>query len=106
MAAGEERQFADDLSDSGAARESDQSFAGQSTDQVRVCDGRLHRQQRQKHLRETDMGVWGLSFSHQVYTVAQKAHVADEADVFKSAFLSASCTFSREILQKPTTALQ
>lgn len=42
VAPGEERQLADDLSDGGAARESDQSFAGESADQVGVRDGHLH----------------------------------------------------------------
>lgn len=45
VAAGEERQFADDLSDGGAARESHQRLAGQSADQVGIRDGHLHRQQ-------------------------------------------------------------
>lgn len=65
MAAGEERQFADDLSDGRAARESNQSLAGQSADQVCISDGHLHRQQRQKHLEEADMGVWDGN-SHSV----------------------------------------
>lgn len=42
VATGEERQLADYLSDGGAAGESDQGLAGQSADQIGICDGHLH----------------------------------------------------------------
>lgn len=54
MCAGEQWQFTDDLSDRRGTRESNHSLACQSAYQVCIRYGRLHRQQRQKHLGETE----------------------------------------------------
>lgn len=47
----EQRQLADDLSDGAGAGQANQSLTRQSSDLIRICNGHLHRQQRQQHLR-------------------------------------------------------
>lgn len=67
MVAGEQRQFADDLSDGRATGETNQSLAGQSSDQVRVSNGLLHGHQRQQHLSDA------VSADHSVQQLLEKS---------------------------------
>lgn len=50
VSAAEQRQLADDLSDRAGARQAHQSFTGQSSDLICICNGHLHCQQGQQHL--------------------------------------------------------
>lgn len=45
VSAAEQRQLADDLSDRAGARQTHQSFTGQSSDLICICNGHLHCQQ-------------------------------------------------------------